>query len=116
MAFLLGDIFQRNVNIRSGQAPVIHYMPYLYNLIADGKVDPGDVVTHVLPLDQAKHGYEIFDTKTDNCIKVVLKPLNDINNVRIWNKYRQILTLFSLLHFIAPFRYSPLRWYANIFR
>ncbi|WP_050181333.1 zinc-dependent alcohol dehydrogenase [Domibacillus robiginosus] len=73
-AFPLGDIFQRNVNIRSGQAPVIHYMPHLYKLIAEGKVDPGDVVTHILPLDQAKKGYELFDTKTDDCIKVVLKP------------------------------------------
>ncbi|WP_102349097.1 zinc-dependent alcohol dehydrogenase [Bacillus sp. Marseille-P3661] len=72
--FPLGDIFQRNVNIRTGQAPVIHYMPYLYDLIAQGKVDPGDIITHVLPLDEAKHGYEIFDTKMDNCIKVVLKP------------------------------------------
>ncbi|MEJ8545062.1 zinc-dependent alcohol dehydrogenase [Brevibacillus borstelensis] len=73
-AFPLGDIFQRNVNIRTGQAPVIHYMPHLYNLIAEGKVDPGDIVTHVLPLDRAEHGYEIFDTKSDGCIKVVLKP------------------------------------------
>ncbi|WP_309089940.1 zinc-dependent alcohol dehydrogenase [Domibacillus sp.] len=73
-AFPLGDVFQRNVNIRGGQAPVIHYMPYLYKLIAEGKVDPGDVVTHILPLDQAKKGYELFDTKTDDCIKVVLKP------------------------------------------
>jgi S-(hydroxymethyl)glutathione dehydrogenase / alcohol dehydrogenase len=73
-AFPLGDIFLRNVNIRTGQAPVIHYMPHLYNLVAEGKVDPGDIITHVLPLDQAKHGYEVFDTKTDGCIKVVLKP------------------------------------------
>ncbi|MDF2714989.1 MAG: adhB3 [Paenibacillus sp.] len=73
-AFPLGDIFQRNVNIRAGQAPVIHYMPYMYELIDTGKVDPGDVVTHVLPLKDAKRGYEIFDTRQDNCIKVVLKP------------------------------------------
>lgn len=73
-AFPLGDIFQRNVSILTGQAPVIHYMPYLYNLIAEGKVDPSDIITHVLPLDKAKHGYEIFDTKQDGCIKVVLKP------------------------------------------
>ncbi|MFD2614924.1 zinc-dependent alcohol dehydrogenase [Paenibacillus gansuensis] len=73
-AFPLGDIFQRNVNIRSGQAPVIHYMPYMYELITTGKVDPGDVITHVLPLSEAKRGYEVFDTKTDDCIKVVLKP------------------------------------------
>lgn len=73
-AFPLGDIFQRNVNIRTGQAPVIHYMPHLYNLISEGKVDPSDIITHVLPLDQAKHGYEVFDTKQEGCIKVILKP------------------------------------------
>ncbi|MGR6763009.1 zinc-dependent alcohol dehydrogenase [Paenibacillus sp. T2-29] len=72
--FPLGDIFQRNVNLRTGQAPVIHYMPYMYELIDTGKVDPGDVVTHVIPLSDAKRGYEIFDTRQDNCIKVVLKP------------------------------------------
>ncbi|WP_336784895.1 zinc-dependent alcohol dehydrogenase [Paenibacillus sp. MMO-177] len=72
--FPLGDIMQRNVNIRSGQAPVIHYMPYMYELVTSGKVDPGDIVTHVIPLSEAKHGYEVFDTRTDNCIKVILKP------------------------------------------
>ncbi|MCZ8522644.1 MULTISPECIES: zinc-dependent alcohol dehydrogenase [Paenibacillus] len=72
--FPLGDIFQRNVNLRTGQAPVVHYMPHMYDLVATGKIDPGDIVTHVLPLTEAKRGYEIFDTKTDDCIKVVLKP------------------------------------------
>ncbi|GAA0325595.1 zinc-dependent alcohol dehydrogenase [Oceanobacillus sp. FSL K6-3682] len=72
--FPLGDIMQRNVNIRSGQAPMIHLMPHMYDLVTSGKIDLGDVVTHVLPLSEAKRGYEIFDTKTDNCIKVVLKP------------------------------------------
>jgi S-(hydroxymethyl)glutathione dehydrogenase/alcohol dehydrogenase len=46
----------------------------MYELIATGKVDPGDIVTHRLPLADAKRGYEAFDTKTDNCIKVILKP------------------------------------------
>lgn len=73
-SFPLGDIMQRNVNIRSGQAPVIHYMPHMYELISSGKVDPGDIITHVIPLDEAKRGYEVFDTKTDACIKVILKP------------------------------------------
>ncbi|RFU67294.1 glutathione-dependent formaldehyde dehydrogenase [Peribacillus saganii] len=72
--FPMGDIMNRNVTIRTGQAPVIHYMPYMFELVSTGKIDPGDVVSHVLPLSEAKRGYEIFDTRTDNCIKVVLKP------------------------------------------
>jgi S-(hydroxymethyl)glutathione dehydrogenase / alcohol dehydrogenase len=72
-AFPLGDIFNRNINIRTGQAPVIPYMPKVYNIFNQGKVNPVDIVTHRLPLEQAEHGYDIFDTKTDGCIKVVLK-------------------------------------------
>jgi len=73
-AFPLGDIFNRNVNIRTGQAPVIPYLPHLYNQINEGVFDPGDIITHRLSLDDAAHGYEVFDTKTDGCIKVILKP------------------------------------------
>ncbi len=73
-AFPLGDFFSRNINLRMGQAPVVHLMPKMYELVESGRVDPGDIITHVLPLDEAKHGYEIFDAKKDNCIKVVLKP------------------------------------------
>ncbi len=72
--FPFGDLFQRNINIRTGQAPVVHYMPYMYELITTGKIDPGDIVTHVLPLGEAKQGYELFDQRQDNCIKVLLKP------------------------------------------
>ncbi|MFC4410342.1 zinc-dependent alcohol dehydrogenase [Chungangia koreensis] len=73
-AFPLGDIFERNVSLKTGQAPVIHYMPFLYKMIDEGKIDPGDIITHVIPLEDAKRGYEIFDTKQDGCIKVLLKP------------------------------------------
>lgn len=53
-AFPLGDMFQRNVAIRTGQALVVHIMPHVYNLIADGKVNAGDIITHVLPLEKSK--------------------------------------------------------------
>ena len=72
--FPFGDLLSRNVNLRLGQAPVIPYMPKLYKMLEEGKFDPSHIVTHRLPLDQAKHGYEVFDTKTDDCIKVILKP------------------------------------------
>ncbi|MGX6445229.1 zinc-dependent alcohol dehydrogenase [Neobacillus sp. K501] len=73
-AFPLGDIFQRNVQLKMGQAHVIPIIPKLYKMVSEGQVDLSDVVTHKLPLAEAKKGYELFDTKTDNCIKVVLKP------------------------------------------
>ena len=42
--------------------------------IENGDIDPSFVVTHVLSLDDAPRGYEIFKNKTDGCIKVVLRP------------------------------------------
>lgn len=73
-AFPFGDIINRNINIRTGQAPVIPFMPTLYKLLAEGKIDPSDIITHRLPLSEASHGYDVFDSKTEDCIKVVLKP------------------------------------------
>ncbi|MFM1653457.1 zinc-dependent alcohol dehydrogenase [Brevibacillus sp. B_LB10_24] len=73
-AFPLGDLFGRNITLKMGQAPVIHYMPELYQKIVRNEFDPTDIITHRLPLEQAEHAYEIFDTKEDGCIKVVLKP------------------------------------------
>ena len=57
-----------------GQAPARHYMPYLYDKIKNGDIDPTKIITHTLPLEEASHGYHIFNNKEDNCIKVVLKP------------------------------------------
>ena len=45
-------------------------------LLADGG-DPlsvEDLATHRLPLEEAPHGYEIFQKQQDGAIKVLLKP------------------------------------------
>ncbi|MFG6148099.1 zinc-dependent alcohol dehydrogenase [Halobacillus sp. B23F22_1] len=73
-AFPLGDFFSRNITLKMGQAPVIHFIPELFNKINNKEFDPTDIISHRLPLDQAEHGYDIFDEKDDDCIKVVLKP------------------------------------------
>ncbi|UOR11770.1 zinc-dependent alcohol dehydrogenase [Halobacillus amylolyticus] len=72
--FPLGDFFARNITLKMGQAPVIHYMPELYKKIKNEEFDPTDIITHRLPLDKAEHGYDIFDEKHDDCIKVILQP------------------------------------------
>lgn len=72
--FPFGDLFERNINIKTGQAPVIHLIPELFEQIRTGRFDPTDIITHRLSLDQAEHGYNIFSKKEENCIKVILKP------------------------------------------
>ncbi|MBS4209270.1 zinc-dependent alcohol dehydrogenase [Bacillus sp. FJAT-50079] len=72
--FPLGEFFSRNITLKMGQAPVIHYMPELYEKIVNEEFDPTEIITHKLPLDDAAHGYQIFNGREDDCIKVVLKP------------------------------------------
>ncbi|MBD3917567.1 glutathione-dependent formaldehyde dehydrogenase [Paenibacillus sp. PR3] len=72
--FPLGAFFARNITLKMGQAPVIHYMPELYKRIVNGEFDPKAIITHRLPLEEAAHAYRIFNNHEDGCVKVVLKP------------------------------------------
>jgi threonine dehydrogenase-like Zn-dependent dehydrogenase len=58
-----------------GQCHVKRWIDDILPLLTDA--DPLGVLdlrTHRLPLEQAPHGYEIFQQKKDGCIKVVLAP------------------------------------------
>lgn len=72
--FPIDLIFNRDVQVKSGQAPVIHQMPKLYEMIKNEVFDPTEIITHTMPLEDAKQAYDIFDQKKDNNIKVILKP------------------------------------------
>lgn len=72
--FPLGNLFERNINIKMGQAPVIHYMPKLFDKITAGDFDPTEIISHRVPLEKASEAYQIFNDHEDECIKVVLKP------------------------------------------
>ena len=72
--FPIDLIFNRDVQVKSGQAPVIHQMPKLYEMIKNEVFDPTEIITHTLPLEDASQAYDIFDQKKDNNIKVIQKP------------------------------------------
>jgi threonine dehydrogenase-like Zn-dependent dehydrogenase len=70
------DLFDKGVTLRMGQAHVRRWtdeiLPVLFR--DDDVLGTEDLCTHRLPLDQAPHGYEIFQQKQDGAIKVVLQP------------------------------------------
>jgi threonine dehydrogenase-like Zn-dependent dehydrogenase len=75
--FNLGDLFDRQITIRMGQANVRRWSDEILPLLSDG--DPlgtDDLVTHEFPLEEAPRAYELFQKKDDGCIKVVLRPEN----------------------------------------
>ncbi len=72
--FPLGDFFARNITLKMGQCPAHSYIPLILGLIREGSFDATDIITHRLPLSEGEHGYEVFEKRHDNCIKVVLNP------------------------------------------
>jgi S-(hydroxymethyl)glutathione dehydrogenase/alcohol dehydrogenase len=73
-SFPFGQIFDKGLTVRTGQAPVHKYIDELLGLIAGGRLRTDDIITHRLPLSRAPHGYEIFSKRIEDCVKVVLTP------------------------------------------
>ena len=69
----MGSLMNRSLTIKSGQCHVHRYMKPLLQRIMNGEIDPSFVITHQMKLDDAPVGYDIFNAKEDDCMKVVLK-------------------------------------------
>jgi threonine dehydrogenase-like Zn-dependent dehydrogenase len=68
-------IFDKQIQLRMGQANVKRWVPDILPLLTDG--DPLGVdgfATHTLPLNQAPEAYEMFQKKTDGAVKILLQP------------------------------------------
>jgi threonine dehydrogenase-like Zn-dependent dehydrogenase len=57
-----------------GQTHVHKYAGALLAQILADEIDPSFVISHRLSLDEAARGYQLFNDKEDECIKVVLTP------------------------------------------
>jgi threonine dehydrogenase-like Zn-dependent dehydrogenase len=69
------QLFDKQVQLRMGQANVKRWTDDILPLLTDA--DPLGVdgfATHHLRLDQAPEAYDMFQKKTDGCVKVVLSP------------------------------------------
>jgi threonine dehydrogenase-like Zn-dependent dehydrogenase len=49
-------------------------MKPLMQRIANGEINPPEIISHRVSLDEAARMYELFETEKDECTKVVLKP------------------------------------------
>ena len=68
-------LFDKQIQLRMGQANVKRWVDDILPLLTDD--DPLGVdsfASHVVPLDDAPHAYEIFQKKQDGAVKVMLKP------------------------------------------
>jgi threonine dehydrogenase-like Zn-dependent dehydrogenase len=68
-------LFDKQIQLRMGQANVKRWVDDIMPLLTDD--DPLGVDTfasHVVPLDDAPHAYDIFQKKQDSAVKVILRP------------------------------------------
>ncbi|CAG5067824.1 Alcohol dehydrogenase [Dyadobacter sp. CECT 9623] len=70
----IGNVVNKGITIRANQASVKRLLPKLIDHIQSGRVDPKQIITHRIPLEEVSDAYHIFSAKLDNCIKPILIP------------------------------------------
>jgi S-(hydroxymethyl)glutathione dehydrogenase / alcohol dehydrogenase len=74
--FPFGNFFNRGLQIKMGQCPVKQYNEQLLHLIEVGRIDPTQLISHRMKLEEAPKAYDIFDKKGENgeVHKIVFTP------------------------------------------
>ncbi|MEU2649633.1 alcohol dehydrogenase catalytic domain-containing protein [Streptomyces albidoflavus] len=68
-------MFDRQIQLRMGQANVLRWVPEILPLLDDEDVLGVDhFATHAMPLEEAPKAYAMFQEKADGMVKTLLKP------------------------------------------
>lgn len=70
----IGNVLNKGLTIRANQASVKRLLPRLIEHVKNGVLNPKELITHRMPLEEVSEAYRIFSNKLDNCIKPVLLP------------------------------------------
>jgi threonine dehydrogenase-like Zn-dependent dehydrogenase len=70
----IGNALNKGITMRMNQAAVKRHVPHLIEHIRQGHLNPKEIITHRVPLEEVSDAYHIFSSKYDNCIKPVLIP------------------------------------------
>lgn len=68
----IGNVVNKGITIRAGQASVKRLLPRLIKHVQDGIINPKELITHRIPLEEAADAYRMFSGKLDYMIKPVL--------------------------------------------
>jgi threonine dehydrogenase-like Zn-dependent dehydrogenase len=70
----MGAAMNKGLTFKMGQVHVPRYLDRLLELVSRGEVDPSVMATHRLGLEDAEEAFEMFKRKSNQCIRVVLRP------------------------------------------
>jgi threonine dehydrogenase-like Zn-dependent dehydrogenase len=67
-----GMAFNKGLTFKMGQTHTHRYMRPLLERIERGEIDPSEIISHRLTLDEAPNGYRMFQEKREGCTKIVM--------------------------------------------
>lgn len=70
----IGNVVNKGITIRANQASVKRLLPRLIEHVQSGRINPKEIITHRVPLEEVAEAYHIFSAKRDHCIKPILIP------------------------------------------
>lgn len=72
--FPIGTAFGKGLTLTMGQTHMQKYMKPLFELVESGRIDPSEIITHRVSLEDAPTAYRLFRDKEDDAVKFVLTP------------------------------------------
>ena len=66
--------FNKGISVSFGRDQDKRYDNMLRNMIVEGRIRPGKIVSHRLPITDAPRAFDLFDKRAGGVIKVVLDP------------------------------------------
>jgi threonine dehydrogenase-like Zn-dependent dehydrogenase len=72
--FPIGAAMNKNLTVKMGNCHHRRYIPTLLDLVANGTIQPEEIVTQTGPLYAAIDAYKAFDTRQPGWMKVKLEP------------------------------------------
>ena len=72
--FPLGAMMNKGLTVRGAQQHGQRYIPMLLDRMAKGELRTDHLITHLLPLEEAPYGYDLFKRRKDGCVRAVFQP------------------------------------------
>jgi len=72
--FPIGVVMNKGLTVRTSQVHGPRYLPRLMEYAQAGRLSTSFLATHVMPLEDAVRGYEMFKKKEDGCVRAVFRP------------------------------------------
>jgi S-(hydroxymethyl)glutathione dehydrogenase / alcohol dehydrogenase len=70
----IGDAMNKGLTMRMNQASIKRNLPRCLEHIQQGHINPKDVISHRIPLEDIDDGYHMFSSKLDGIIKPMVIP------------------------------------------